>query len=217
MPLPRTGHRPPPIHSRRPSDELGSVNQRISGGEATLGSLMGALRDRTYSLFILLIALPFCTPIPMFGISMPFGAVIAYLGLRLALGLEPHLPERFRSRPVPPRVLGPLLRGAERLLRWLEKFMRPRLQFLTRSWLGRAVIGGMITGSALLLMLPLPVPTSNFFPAITIVCLAAGLTEDDGVTVLVGSALFAVTVAFFGAIAFYGTGAIESVWTWWLR
>jgi hypothetical protein len=150
----------------------------------------------------------------MFGISTPLGAVIAYLGVRLALGMEPRVPDRFRDRPIPRRVLGPVLRLAEKLLRWLERFMRPRLTFLTLSWPGRAVIGGMIAGSGLLLMLPLPVPTSNFFPAITIVCLATGMTEDDGVTVLIGFAMFVVTLAFFGAIAFFGTGAVESLWAW---
>jgi len=209
------GHRSPPIHERRPSHELRDVNLRISDGGASFGNLMEALRDRTYSLFILLLALPFCTPIPMLGISMPFGAVIAYLGIRLALGMEPRLPDRFRSRPVPPRMLGSVLRAAEQLLRWLERFMRPRICFLTLSWPGRAIIGSMIAGCGVLLMLPLPVPTSNFFPAITIVCLAAGLTEDDGVTVLVGFALFALTLAFFGAIAFFGTGIIESIWSGW--
>jgi hypothetical protein len=72
----------------------------------------------------------------------------------------------------------------------------------------------MIAGSGLLLMLPLPVPTSNFFPALTIVCLATGMTEDDGLTVLIGFVLFAATLAFFGAIAFFGTGALESLWAW---
>jgi len=64
-------------------------------------------------------------------------------------------------------------------------------------------------------MIPLPIPTSNFFPAVTIVCLAAGLTEDDGIAVILGYALFLVTLAFFGAIAFFGTEAIEKIWSGW--
>lgn len=191
------------------------VNARVAEGEATLGGLMDALRDRTYSLFVLLLTLPFCTPVPMFGISTPFGAVIAYLGVRLALGMEPRLPDRIRARPISRRTLGSVLRGAERLLRWLERFMRPRLQVLTATWLARAVVGAMIAGSAVLLMLPLPVPASNFFPAVTIVCLAAGLTQDDGAAIVVGFILFALTLGFFAAIAFFGTEAFVWVGHWW--
>ena len=217
MKLPGTlaGHTAPPIHPNRPSDELHLINMKVREGDATLGSLMEALRDRTYSLFILLLALPFCTPVPMLGLSTVFGAVIGYLGVRLALGLEPHLPDRFKSRPIPPRLLGPVLRGAERLLRWLERFMRPRLRLLTLTWFGRAIVGGMIAASALLLMLPLPIPGSNFFPAVTIICLAAGLTEDDGAAVILGFVFFAITLAFFAMIAFLGTGALDWLWTWW--
>ncbi|HEY5553155.1 MAG TPA: exopolysaccharide biosynthesis protein [Opitutaceae bacterium] len=191
------------------------INVKVREGEATLGGLMVELRDRAYSLFILMLALPFCTPLPMLGVSMPLGAVIGYLGVRLALGMEPKLPRRLRARPVPPRLLGSVLRAAERLLRWLERFMRPRFEMITLSWPGRAAIGGMIAASSLLLMLPLPIPTSNFFPAVTIVCLAAGLTENDGAVVIVGIAFFVLTLALFGAIAFFGTGIVESIWSGW--
>jgi hypothetical protein len=208
-------HTPPPVHPKRPSDELHLINTKVRVGEATLGILMGELQDRAYSLFILLLAVPFCTPIPMPGVSTPFGAVIGYLGVRLALGLQPGLPQRLRSRPVPPRALGLVLRAAERLMRWLERIMRPRLVLLTCSWLGRAILGSVIAACGLLLMLPLPVPASNFFPAATIVCLSAALTQDDGVAVAIGYALFLVTLAFFGALAFFGTEAIDKILSGW--
>lgn len=207
-------HHPPPAHESRPSEELRAINLNVRAGVVTLGDLMAALRDRAYSLFILLVALPFCTPIPMIGVSVPFGAVIAYLGIRLALGLQPHMPGRFRSRPVPPRALAPILRGAERLMRFLERFMRPRFEPATRSWFGRAAVGAVIAACGVLLMLPLPIPASNFFPALTIVCLAASLTQDDGVVALLGLVFFTATLAFFGAIAFFGTEILESLFAW---
>lgn len=207
-------HRPPPAHARTPAEELHAINRGIKERGLTLGEMMHALRDRAYSLFVFLIALPFCTPIPMLGISIPFGIVIAYLGIRLALGMEPRIPGRFRDRPVSRRTLAPILRAAERLLRGMERFMRPRHEFLTRSWPARTAIGTIIAACGILLMLPLPVPTSNFFPAVTIVCLAAALTEDDGVVAIAGLFLFALTLAFFAVIAFFGTGILESLWNW---
>jgi hypothetical protein len=64
-------------------------------------------------------------------------------------------------------------------------------------------------------MLPIFFPASNFFPAVTIVCLAVGLTEDDGIAVILGYVLFAITLAFFGAIAFFGTEVIDKIWSGW--
>jgi hypothetical protein len=43
-------------------------------------------------------AFPFCTPIPLPGFSLPFGLVIAIIGLRLALGQKPWLPRTCWTR-----------------------------------------------------------------------------------------------------------------------
>ncbi|MEO7599781.1 MAG: exopolysaccharide biosynthesis protein, partial [Opitutus sp.] len=60
----------------------------------TLREVMAVLHGRGYVLFVMLLALPFSTPIPIPGLSTPFGLVIALIGVRLALGQKPWLPAR---------------------------------------------------------------------------------------------------------------------------
>ena len=51
--------------------------------------------------------------------------------------------------------------------------------------------------AALALLLPLPIPFTNSFPAWTILLLAAGLLERDGVFILAGYLVFVAGVFYF--------------------
>jgi hypothetical protein len=51
--------------------------------------------------------------------------------------------------------------------------------------------------AALALLLPLPIPFTNSFPAWTILLLAAGLLERDGLFILAGYLIFAAGVFYF--------------------
>jgi hypothetical protein len=61
--------------------------------------------------------------------------------------------------------------------------------------------------------LPLPIPFTNLFPAYTILFLAIGLLESDGLFILIGYSLTTATTAFFVSIA----GTIWQLASHWLR
>ena len=78
----------------------------------------------------------------------------------------------------------PLLARAERLL-------RPRLLFVT-SIAGERVIGGLCL--VLALVLALPIPLGNMLPAIAISLMALGVLERDGVWVIGGAVIGALSL-----------------------
>ena len=107
--------------------------------------------------------------------------------------------------PAPPagakaaqRIYHQILERRSRVLRWLEVLLRPRLGFLHDQVLFRRVSGAFIMVSGLLLLLPVPVPFTNTLPALTVILLAAGAMERDGVFFLAGCGLFALTASYFG-------------------
>ena len=63
-----------------------------------------------------------------------------------------------------------------------------------------------------MLLLPLPIPLTNSFPALTVVLLAAGAMERDGLFFLAGCAMFTVTLAYFGLLAFGGVHLLVNLW-----
>jgi hypothetical protein len=102
-----------------------------------------------------------------------------------------------------------LLKAASRVVKWLEWFLRPRLTLMNDSVISRRLAGALITLSGLFLIVPLPVPFSNSLPACTVLLLAAGALERDGLAFLAGCGLFAVTTAFFLLLALGGAEAAQ--------
>jgi hypothetical protein len=194
------------------SQELRHLAQQFAGRPARLSEILAATQGRGFNLLLLLIGLPFLTPIPLPGFSTPFGFVVLLIGARLALGRRPWLPKKILQRELPARFIARLLGAASRIVRWLEVLLRPRLDFLHEQWIYRRIAGTLIMLSGLLLLLPLPIPLSNSFPALTVVLLAAGAMERDGLFFLAGCGAFVATLAYFGLLAFGGAHLLDNLW-----
>jgi hypothetical protein len=182
---------------RKLSEELAELRVRAGERAITLREVIYVLGGRAYLLLVLLLTLPFITPIPVPGLSTPFGLAIALIALRLSLGQRPLLPKKFQRKELPAGFIGKVFTVAEKILRFLEKFLRPRLTFLTDTPLLRQLHAVLMLLAALALLLPLPIPFTNSFPAWAILLLAAGLLERDGVFILAGYVVFAAGVLYF--------------------
>lgn len=185
---------PPP---RKLSVELADLRDRAGQRVITLREVIYTLHGRAYMLLVLLLSLPFVTPVPLPGLSTPFGLAIALIALRLSLGQRPWLPMKLQRRELPAGFLKKLFSVAERVLRFLEKFLRPRLTYLTDTPFLVQLHALLMLTAALALLLPLPIPFTNSFPAWTILLLAAGLLERDGLFILAGYLIFAAGVFYF--------------------
>lgn len=186
-----------PESDRTLSGQLSRLASEFADRPVLLGELTDVLQLRGYSALLIVLAFPFVTPIPLPGFSTPFGLVIGLLGLRMALGQSPWLPERIRARELPARVLPQLLGAASRVFGRLERWLKPRLLYPEYPVVFQRATGMIIGLCGLLLLLPLPVPFSNAFPAFTILLLAASGLERDGAVFLAGCAQFLICLGFF--------------------
>ncbi|EIP98234.1 putative ABC-type transport system, permease component [Opitutaceae bacterium TAV1] len=183
----------------------------------TLADVIATLRGRAYTLLLILLALPFITPIPLPGLSTPFGAAIAIIAFRLMLGQRPWLPEWLQKKRLPPGFFGRVFSVTEKVVRFLEKFLRPRPGLLTeQEWLRRAH-ALLIFASALVLLLPLPVPFSNSFPAWAILLAAGGLLERDSRAIVCAYAVAAAGVVFFVFLGGAVQEGFEALRAWWVN
>jgi hypothetical protein len=188
----RTAERPHKL-----SEELAGLQARFAEEAVTLRAVIEVLRGRAYLLLLILLALPFGTPIPLPGLSTPFGAVIALIALRLALGQHPWLPDRLLDRRLPPGFFRRLLTATAWIIRFFEVFLRPRLTPVAEIGLLRQLHAVVILVAALVLLLPLPIPFTNAFPAWVILFIAAGLLERDGGFIAAGYVVFTAGVGYF--------------------
>src|SRR4051812_39692336 len=185
------------VPPRKVSEILRHLHEKVQTSAVTLRQVIYVLRGRAYDLLLILLALPFATPIPVPGLSTPFGAAIAFIALRLALGRRPWLPKSLQRKKLPPGFFGMVLKFAARVLRLLESFLRPRLAAVTGSTLLLRLHAFVIFVAAVELLLPLPIPFTNTLPAIAIILMAGGLLERDGVAILLAYLVFAAGVAYF--------------------
>ena len=182
---------------RKLSEELAELRQSAGERAITLREVIYTLGGRAYLLLVLLLALPFVTPIPLPGLSTPFGLAIALIALRLSLGQRPWLSMNLQRKELPAGFISKLFGVAEKVLWFMEKFLRPRLTFLTDTPLLVQMHAVLMLLAALALLLPLPIPFTNSFPAWTLLLLAAGLLERDGGFILAGYVVFAAGVLYF--------------------
>ena len=204
------------VKPRKLSEELAELRAVAGERAITLREVIQTLGGRAYLLLVLLLAIPFITPIPLPGLSTPFGLAIALIAFRLSLGQRPWLSRNLQRKELPAGFIGKVFAFSERLLRIFEKLLRPRLTFLTDTPLLVQLHAVLILLAALALLLPLPIPFSNSFPAWAILLMAAGLLERDGLFILAAYVVFTGGVFFF---IFLGEAAVELVQTLleWLR
>ena len=167
----------------------------------TLDELFQRLGSRTWHLLLIVLPLPFITPIPLPGLSMPFGIAIAAIGVGLLLRRTPVLPVWVGRLRCPAGLFARVLVSTARQVSRLESCTRQRLGWLVEPTWTRMVVGPLIIVSGLLLAQPLPIPLSHALPAITIILTGVGLVQRDGLVLMIGHLAFAATLAFFAVIA----------------
>lgn len=207
MPTPVDQERDP-FRPRRLSVELQILSDSAEHSDLTMGDLVDRLEGRVYTLLLVILALPFCQPIMLPGLSTPFGMVIALLGLRFALRQHPWLPQRLLKTHLSGKYLPKILHRSARVLGGIEKLLHPRLLFLFDYRLTQFLAGMAVFFSGLMLLLPLPIPFSNMLPSLTVVLVASSFSERDGATLGAGLILFLISLGFIGAIFFGGREAI---------
>ncbi len=199
---------------RKLSVELAELRDRSGERAITLREVIYLLGGRAYTLLVLLLALPFITPIPLPGLSTPFGLAIALIALRLSLGQRPLLPKSLQRKELPPGFINKVFTFAEKILRFFEKFLRPRLTFLSDTPLLVQLHALLMLLAALALLLPLPIPFTNSFPAWVILLMAAGLMERDGLFILSAYVVFAVGVLYFVFLGEAAAQLVQAIWRW---
>ena len=205
---------PNPARPRKLSTELAMILREFEVENVTLREVILLLHGRGYLLLVMLISLPFCTPIPLPGISTPLGLIIAIIGVRLALGAKPWLPARLLDLRLPPAVFIKVFAFTQKIILWFERLLRPRLLWLTASPGLLQLHAIPIVICAALLLLPLPIPFSNTIPAWSIMLIAGGLLERDGKFILAGYVAALLAIAFFAVIAIFGVEAFDFLWQW---
>ncbi len=194
------------------SEELTKIAHEANGHRITIGEIESVLHGRGFAATLLIICIPFIQPIPLPGLSVPFGVAIALIGLRLAFRRKAHIPRMVRERTIETERLKKILLAGAKVFRSIEHLFKERLEVMFR-WPLDHFIGLTIFLSGIALCLPLPpvVLFSNSIPAWAVIFCCLGFIERDGLLVMIGHVLGVATWIYFILVGETAWFAIEKM------
>ena len=169
--------------------------------EVTLGSIVDRIGDEALLIVSLISIIPFMQPIPIPGLSTLLGLVVLLQGLGMIIAGKPLLTQRMKNIKLTRDKLMMIHKAAIKLDKFTSKisaFKHP----VIKSRGVHVLCGFTIFLAAAFLSLPLPIPFSNFIPALCIFFICAGLLECDLMLVLFGHGI-ALTVVWMATLSFH--------------
>ena len=172
----------------------------------TVGQMLEQFDSRAFGAMLLVFGLLNCLPLPP-GSSTILSLPILLLAPQVAWGSDiPWLPRKLIHHPLKRDDLRGLFRRLTPVVRRMELVTRPRLEILFGP-IGERLIGVVCTLLALVLVLPIPL--GNLAPGATVAVLALALLQRDGLMVLLGYLMAAVSVGLLVVSAGVVAAAVE--------
>lgn len=163
--------------------------------------------EKSFALIVLvLMAIP-ALPIPTGGVTHIFEVIAMLMGLEMLVGRRTiWLPKSWEKRPLGSAVTHKTIPKLIGIIRWLEKYSRPRFSDLLDQTQFRAFLGLIIIVLALTAFLAPPFSGLDTVPALGAVAVSLGIILEDIVLIIIGMVLG--TIGIFLDI-FLGKAAID--------
>ena len=180
------------------SEVLRGISNDPSRERVSIGDLLVALGDRALGALLFIFAFPNILPMPP-GTSAVLGAPLIFLAAQLALGRKPWLPAIITRRSMSREDFHALVLRVGPWLKRAERLLRPRASALALPPM-EYVVGFVCL--LLAAMLVLPIPLGNMLPALAISLMALGVLERDGLWVLAGFIVAAISTVVVSGVVF---------------
>ncbi|CAN5288056.1 exopolysaccharide biosynthesis protein [soil metagenome] len=183
-------------HPESLEDLLDLLEERgAQGGRVTLGGMMDAVGRRSFGPLLLLAGLIAVSPLSGIpGMPTTVATIVALVAGQLLFRRDHFwIPQWVEHRAISEKNLFKALRFLRKPARFVDRFLRPRLEFLTRHT-GTYVVAVLclLVAATMPPLEPLPFAASIAGAALAIFGLA--LVAHDGVLVLIGLAFTLATI-----------------------
>ena len=190
----------------RLNERLNALLEVAEKQPITLRQLIHSLEGKGQAVLLIIIGLPFCLPIQIPGLAIPFGIFLAFVGLRIAFGHRLWIPAALLDKKISYDTLQKITHYAGTITDRLRGFSYTRMVWLVQTPSLHILHGLTITLLALLLALPIPIPFTNIAAACPIVCFGLALLDDDGVLICLAYFLAILAVIIFAALIWLSIG-----------
>src|SRR4051812_49533837 len=135
--------------------ERREVSQQVQGwldreGKKTLGSIIELFGEKSFALLFILLLGVSALPLPTGGATHVFEIIAMLLALQLIVGRDQiWLPQRWRTKQLAGPRQKAFITRLMKVIRWLERFSKPRFSFLFDHRLSNIVFGVLALGLTL--------------------------------------------------------------------
>jgi hypothetical protein len=193
----------------RASDSVSRISKEIPSDGITFKDFLELIGEQGGLLSCLVLVAPFLFPVSIPGSSLPFGLAILLINVGIILKRHPLIPRSIMEYKISQNNMLKILNGMSTVLSKFERVTKPRLTVLAGKDNMVYVNSSVMIFCSFLLMLPLPVPLTDFLPAYSMLFLALGSIERDGYLIVAGYSLAIITTVYFLLIAILGLAGIK--------
>lgn len=196
----------------QPETLSGLLEQVIDTGDEKLklGDFAASLEKHGIAMFMIVFALPAAAPLPAVGYSTLCAIPLIFIAIRLILGSTSiWLPKKMAEKEFKPASLKPALSAVGPILKYLEKFTKPRLLYIAEGSLSTKLIGLIVL--ALAASMALPIPGTNTAPAFAVFILGFGMLQKDGLIIALGALASLAAICISLLIIFFGIEVLEQL------
>lgn len=194
------------IKYEKTSDKIKHLKSQLPEGKMTLKELFN-FYDGKELIMIILVA-PFLIPVSIPGSSTPFGILIILLALTEIFNKHFILPDFVGNYELTHESVEKLFNIIIKALGYLEKIVRPRGKMIKYPKV-RSVNLFMCIILSCLLFLPLPIPFTDFFPALAMLLLLVSNVENDSYLMILGYIVSFGTFFYFYKMSALGIEIIK--------
>ncbi|WP_323737154.1 exopolysaccharide biosynthesis protein [Methanosphaera sp. ISO3-F5] len=190
------------------SKNLKEIQKKLPSGNLTLNELTKILSTEGVQFFIIILLAPFLIPVSIPGSSTPFGILIILLEISFLRNKPIYIPNFIGKYEISKTNVLKLFEVLEKVFGYLEKISKPRGSLYKKKY--AVIANGLMTIIlALLLFLPLPIPFTDFTPALSILMLSLSILEKDSYLMILGFIAGFLTMLYFISVGYIGIEIIK--------
>ncbi len=174
----------------------------------TLNEFLEGFEGRSYAFAVLAINIANVIPTGIPWLSTITGVPMLFILAQYFAGRPvPCLPLMIGRRGLPRGKLQDFLNRARHFIQWLENTVHARHEWWVNGLPRRLLL---LAWTIDVLILAVPIPFDNFFPAWAILFFCFALIEDDGVMAMLGWVMTAITACWTVFLLMVGHAAISA-------
>ena len=193
-------------HPRPLSAVLSDLAQRGDADKVTMRCIREALADRSLATFLILSGLLNLLPFPPPS-TLILGIPIIVVALQMIAGRKTvWLPDFFLNLSMNEKAFAKFSTKIVPWLQKLEKVVRPRFWPFPSAPAAERVVG--IIGLVLGIFVFIPLPMTNWIPALAVAICGLALSERDGLWLVIGTVLGGAMVVGISSAYYFGALAV---------